>query len=80
MLFRLTIDSSNAAFDDAAEVARILRELALTIEAEPNRSKGPLRDVNGNTVGAWEKAPERSPWDSPEDPPEASIPDRTDDL
>jgi hypothetical protein len=43
----------------AAEVARILRKLATTIEDEAaviatGWNHGNLMDVNGNTVGSWE--------------------------
>lgn len=62
--FTLTINTDNAAFDaeadDAhqtehdnarnAEVARILRYAADRVEYG---TIGPLRDVNGNTVGSY---------------------------
>jgi hypothetical protein len=55
-MFRLsTIRTDNAAFQDgddgAAEVARILRDIADRIE---NGSReGSARDINGNNVGGW---------------------------
>lgn len=59
-MFRLTIETVNAAFDDApaSEIARILRDLADKLERDgvpmDGRENWRLRDVNGNTVGtAW---------------------------
>lgn len=57
-MFTLKIETSNAAFSgDAAgyECARILRELAATIE-EGRDGSGRIRDINGNTVGHWSLA------------------------
>lgn len=59
-MFRLTIETENAAFEEtpASEIARILRGLAEKLERD-GVPDGPdncwrLRDVNGNTVGtAW---------------------------
>jgi hypothetical protein len=58
MEFSMNIECDNAAFGDsgveqAAEIARILRDLAARLEAS---GAGPfsgwiLRDVNGNRVG-----------------------------
>lgn len=49
----VNIELENAAFDDAQELPRILRELAGQIarigELEPGT--WPLRDINGNRVG-----------------------------
>ena len=62
LMFKLQFSTDNAAFADspealAYEVARILRELADKIEAEPQYwaegGSGIVRDVNGNNVGAW---------------------------
>lgn len=56
-MFKLEIDTGNAAFDNDGdgdrhgEVARILRELADRIEAG-NRN-GQIYDVNGNHVGSF---------------------------
>ena len=49
----IEIDTSNAAFgcDESEEVARILRDAAHRIEMYGDRAEGPLRDLNGNTVG-----------------------------
>ena len=58
MKIKLTIDSSNAAFDDDgnggySEAARILRWLAAQIVHDgPGEPRGyVLRDINGNRVG-----------------------------
>jgi hypothetical protein len=54
MQFRLgNIDCDNAAFEDdyAAEVARILRHVALRLEK--GDTDGKLIDFNGNTVGEF---------------------------
>jgi hypothetical protein len=57
-VFKLTIDTDNAAFEDGGndEVARILRKLADRVEygdrlADDN---GACLDANGNRVGTWE--------------------------
>ena len=58
-MFRLMIDTSNAAFEGAARgraLAKLLREVAKDPEA--GYSGGPLRDLNGNTVGRWSVDPE----------------------
>lgn len=58
-MFKLEIETGNAAFDDtpASELARILRDLAGELECEGIPRRGDsftLRDVNGNRVGrAW---------------------------
>ena len=59
-MFKLTIETDNAAFDDDAgpEIARILRELADRMETGltiPNSVR--LRDYNGNKVGVAEYEP-----------------------
>jgi hypothetical protein len=53
-MFKLTIQTDNAAFTDQeeTEVARILREIATKLEN--GRSGGFPRDANGNNVGEWE--------------------------
>lgn len=60
-MFTLTIETDNAAFEEAgttSEVARILRRLAEELESpylHGAASAGdPVRDINGNTVGRWE--------------------------
>lgn len=53
-MFKLTIETGNAAFDDCpgAEVARILREAATAIERGTRGA--PLHDINGNRVGRFD--------------------------
>lgn len=57
MMFKLHIDTDNAAFEDGnkgAEVARILRGLADKVESEGLQwCYQNLRDINGNIVGAY---------------------------
>lgn len=53
-MFRLRIETSNAAFADgdaSAELARILRDIADKLEAGSTR--GRAIDYNGNAVGDW---------------------------
>ena len=55
-MFKVQIDTGNAAFDEdnggaAAETARILREIADRLEN--GRTEGPAFDLNGNTVGRY---------------------------
>jgi hypothetical protein len=60
-VFTVTIETGNAVFEDypGEELARILRGLADHVEGQqaeraPGAKRvGPLRDVNGNTVGQW---------------------------
>jgi len=60
-MFTLTIKTDSAAFDlDAggvsAELARILRDLALRIDRGSDVlhvQTGSLYDINGNRVGEW---------------------------
>lgn len=63
MLFRLEIETGNAAFgeDTGAEIERILSDLAVQIGEDLNPSRGArgtLRDINGNTVGTWRYTPD----------------------
>lgn len=56
-MFKLEIDTGNAAFDIEenglhGEAARILRQLAAELVNNGGTS-GALFDVNGNRVGAW---------------------------
>lgn len=54
--FKCTIDCDNAAFEggDGREIARILRDMASRIEAEPLWPHYQnARDVNGNVVGTF---------------------------
>lgn len=55
MAFNLHISTDGAAFDDAPafEIARILREVAQSIEEDGHERIGRLRDINGNRVGFW---------------------------
>lgn len=53
-MFTLSIKTGNDAFEGGAgrqEVARILRETAERVER--GIAEGPVRDVNGNTVGGF---------------------------
>lgn len=63
-MFKLAIDTGNAAFDGetphdgtcTAEIVRILREVADKLEGgsllcEYGGGSFPVRDINGNTVG-----------------------------
>lgn len=55
-MFTLKINTANEAFDNA-EIARILRAIAQTIEEYPSanlKTERAIRDINGNTVGKWE--------------------------
>lgn len=57
-IFRLTIKLDNDAFQDGnegPEVARILRDIADTIDTEAsiNIRPGKIRDSNGNSVGIY---------------------------
>lgn len=66
MKFQLTIDCDNAAFQDenndisySAEVARILRSLADSVEHNATIDfEKTLRDINGNVVGKAIVSPE----------------------
>ncbi len=77
-MFKLEMDTVNAAFADGergAEIARILRVVAKLVEAGgsiPDGDTGKLRDVNGNTVGLWIVSPQ-------EDEDEGEDPDAEDD-
>lgn len=60
MKFTLVFDCDNAAFGDTDqdaqyECARILRELANTVESNTRTDKCYLdiMDINGNTIGSW---------------------------
>ena len=62
MKFIIRIDLQNAAFADGnegAELARILRKMADSIESagEAPRCFEKVRDVNGNTVGQYAAKP-----------------------
>jgi len=54
-MFKLTIDTGNAAFNEGMagqELARILRTAAEALENGARTA--PLRDVNGNRVGRFD--------------------------
>jgi len=51
MKLTIAIDTDNAAFDDPAELPRVLRVLAELIELRGNSPRRVLRDVNGNKCG-----------------------------
>jgi hypothetical protein len=55
-MFRLTIDTGNAAFEDPDEIRRILRRLADSLDehAVHSSASGKVLDSNGNTCGEWE--------------------------
>lgn len=51
-MFKLEFATDNAAFEvPFAEIARILRDVAERIER--GAVSAPVRDINGNTVGAF---------------------------
>jgi hypothetical protein len=50
-LFKLEIDTENAAFEDPSEVPRMLEEIAIKIQA--GQMNGKVKDINGNTCGEW---------------------------
>ena len=65
-MFKLTIDTGNAAFHDdydddeaidkyyeAEEISRLLREVIDKLEY--GCESGDLRDINGNKVGEWSR-------------------------
>lgn len=56
-MFRLQLETTNAAFDGGeehkrAEVARLLRETATALERGTDGA--PLHDLNGNRVGRFD--------------------------
>ena len=59
-MFKLVINTCDAAFDnEAVELARILREVADTLNRLPRgqiegKCGQSIQDINGNTVGKWE--------------------------
>ena len=52
LVVRVRCDNAAFAGDEPAEVARILRRAA--DDVANGRQGDSLRDVNGNTVGAWQ--------------------------
>jgi hypothetical protein len=54
MTLTVTIRADNAAFDEPGpELARILREIADTVEHRADIHGSHCYDVNGNHVGTW---------------------------
>jgi hypothetical protein len=49
--FAISIDCSNAAFEDSGEISRILRNLADRFENGDIPDELPIYDLNGNKVG-----------------------------
>ena len=51
--FTMTFETTNEAFaeDPEIEVASLLRRIASKVES--GYTSGPVRDINGNTVGRW---------------------------
>lgn len=60
MTFNLTVNMDNDAFQDHAELSRIIRKLCETyvlldaVRGKEPDPTGKLMDSNGNTVGSWE--------------------------
>lgn len=55
-MFKLTMDTDNAAFEDGyktEEIARILRRIAENVENGETDNSGVAMDINGNIVGGW---------------------------
>lgn len=60
-MFRLEIETSNAAFEDTPneEIAGILEGVARALHRGLlSEASGHLKDTNGNTVGMWQYTPE----------------------
>ena len=55
MKLKIEFDTDNAAFNDqddpGLEIRRIL--LAISFDITDVNTSGPVRDSNGNTIGAW---------------------------
>ena len=54
-MFTLTIRTANAAFENfpGFELARLLREIADSIEETTDDDASVIRDINGHRVGQW---------------------------
>ena len=71
-MFKLVLNTDGAAFEaPAMEIARILRQVAARLEsADSHYAAGehgaviPVRDVNGNTCGAYAFALPTHEWES----------------
>lgn len=65
-MFKLEIETDNSSFDENAtfEIARILKNISayfyrhgnngINLSSAPSYFDGPIKDVNGNSVGYWE--------------------------
>lgn len=51
MLFRLSVDMNNQAFEDKEELIRILESAISKLKDGNETAK--LKDINGNTVGTY---------------------------
>ena len=51
VMFELKFDTDNAAFEDQAEISRILREVADHVDG--GCLSNTIRDINGNNVGRF---------------------------
>lgn len=52
MTITIKINTDNAAFESRRELRRILLEAVDQVTSRTRAELGPLRDVNGNTVGS----------------------------
>lgn len=58
-MFLLRVDTENDAFNHEDELARVLRGVARSVEAMPDRrAGGVVRDINGNACGSWDYIPD----------------------
>lgn len=59
MKLKIKFDLGNEQFDcdtkqaRAAEIARVVTEVAGKIERQPEETSGSVADVNGNVIGRW---------------------------
>jgi hypothetical protein len=61
-MFELVLHTGNDAFNNPAEISRILREAAAIVEsAWGDHNKQKLRDVNGNVCGEMRSTPPQLP-------------------
>ena len=57
-VLNLKVLTGNDAFNDADEIARVLRSASRQLDPSPQcRSSRVLRDINGNVCGSWEFIP-----------------------
>lgn len=55
-MFILTIDTSNASFDDdrgVTEICRILEEVIIDLSEDNSNRQKIVKDINGNKVGKF---------------------------